>query len=242
MKTEVELAARAPRSTPPCRPPHCGTPRPATAPAPLRASCPPAAACTPRLRTCSARRASARLSKIVTAQPCRRSSAAHDNDAGPPPIHATRRPCRDAPPGRQPARLRHRTNPSRSAAAGRSRSAVLLYRSITHAPSHSTSTGQTREQLSPRIFASRIAIADPRMFPLAIFLMNRGTSMCVGQAAAHGASKQNRQRFASTSAPCESNAGCSSGNFSRFRGTRRSSDAPRRHRAARHQARVEQVG
>ena len=41
--------------------------------------------------------------------------------------------------------------------------------------------------------------AEPRRLPVAIFLMKRGTSMWVGQAAVHGASKQYRQRFASAS-------------------------------------------
>src|SRR5580698_6846194 len=43
-------------------------------------------------------------------------------------------------------------------------------------------------------------LAEPPGFPLAIFLMKLGTSMCVGQALVHGASKQYRQRLASTSA------------------------------------------
>ena len=47
----------------------------------------------------------------------------------------------------------------------------------TQAPSHRTSTGHTREQLSPRMFESRIVSADPRTLSLAIFLMKRGTSM-----------------------------------------------------------------
>ncbi len=67
------------------------------------------------------------------------------------------------------------------------------------------------------MLASRMVSAEPRRLPLAIFLMKRGTSMCVGQAAVHGASKQNRQRLASASADCESSAGCRSGNCSRFR-------------------------
>src|ERR1035437_5948872 len=75
-----------------------------------------------------------------------------------------------------------------------------LYRCKTHDPSHTTSTGQTREQLSPKMLASRIVSAEPRRFPLEIFLMNRGTSIWVGQAPIHGASKQKRQRLASASA------------------------------------------
>src|SRR5204863_9982343 len=82
-----------------------------------------------------------------------------------------------------------------------------LYLFMTHAPSQSTSTGHTREQLRPRILASRIAAADPRRLPDAIFLMKRGTSMWVGQAPAQGASKQYRQRLASTTAARASNGG-----------------------------------
>jgi hypothetical protein len=48
---------------------------------------------------------------------------------------------------------------------------------MTQAPSHSTSTGHTREQLAPKMFASKIVSADPRKFPVAIFLIKRGTSM-----------------------------------------------------------------
>ena len=71
--------------------------------------------------------------------------------------------------------------------------------------------GQTREQLRPKTLASRMASAEPRRLPVAIFLMKRGTSMCVGQAAAQGASKQNRQRLASATAACGLNGGWSSG-------------------------------
>src|ERR1041385_458364 len=77
----------------------------------------------------------------------------------------------------------------------------------THAPSQSESTGQIRPQLMPRMLASRISFALPRMLPEAIFLMNAGMSMCVGQARVHGASKQNRQRLASTLALCDANGG-----------------------------------
>src|SRR6266852_7262799 len=71
---------------------------------------------------------------------------------------------------------------------------------MTQAPSQSTSVGHTRPQLSPRMFASRITRAEPRKLPVVIFLMNAGTSMCVGHAFVHGASKQNRQRVASMTA------------------------------------------
>src|SRR5205807_808913 len=65
---------------------------------------------------------------------------------------------------------------------------------------------------APRMLASTMVDADPRRFPVAIFLMNFGTSMCVGHAAVQGASKQYRQRLASTSAACGSNGGCISVN------------------------------
>ena len=70
--------------------------------------------------------------------------------------------------------------------------------------------------------------AEPRRLPVAIFLMKRGTSMWVGQAAVHGASKQKRQRLASTTADCESKAGWRSGKRSRL---------PRDHRALPHGSR-----
>src|SRR5260370_14636699 len=60
------------------------------------------------------------------------------------------------------------------------------------------------------MLASRMASAEPRRFPVAIFLMNRGTSMWVGHAVAQGASKQYRQRVDSPRADCESNAECRS--------------------------------
>src|SRR5580704_449797 len=87
----------------------------------------------------------------------------------------------------------------------------LLYRCMTQAPSHKTSTGQTRAQLAPRILASRMVRAEPERLPLAIFLINRGTSICVGHAAAQGASKQKRHRLASGNAACRSSGGCRSG-------------------------------
>src|SRR2546422_3946770 len=68
---------------------------------------------------------------------------------------------------------------------------------ITQAPSHSASVGQTRPQLSPRILASRITRAEPRRLPVRIFLINAGTSMRVGQARVHGASKQRSEEHTS---------------------------------------------
>src|ERR1041385_1986152 len=83
----------------------------------------------------------------------------------------------------------------------------------THAPSQSESTGQIRPQLMPRMLASRISFALPRMLPEAIILMNAGMSMCVGQARVQGASKQNKQRLASTLALCDANGGLMSAKF-----------------------------
>src|ERR1700683_2975301 len=94
-----------------------------------------------------------------------------------------------------------------------------LWRCSTHAPSHSTSTGTAREQHAPKTFASRIVSAEPRRFSRAIFPMNFGTSICVGHAAMQGASKQLRQRFASTRAACGANGGCRSWNFSAMDGS-----------------------
>src|SRR5271155_3021374 len=71
---------------------------------------------------------------------------------------------------------------------------------ITQAPSQRTSVGQTRPQLCPRILASRITRAEPRRLSVVIFFMKDGTSMCVGHAIVQGASKQKRQRAASTAA------------------------------------------
>src|ERR1700727_2249245 len=82
---------------------------------------------------------------------------------------------------------------------------------MTQAPSHNTSTGQARAQLAPRMLASRMVRAEPARLPVAIFLMKRGTSMWVGHAVAHGASKQNRQRLASGKAAWRSKGGWKSG-------------------------------
>src|SRR5580704_16546418 len=71
---------------------------------------------------------------------------------------------------------------------------------ITQAPSQRTSVGQKRPQLCPKILASRITRAEPRKLSVVIFFMKDGTSMWVGQATVQGASKQKRQRAASTAA------------------------------------------
>src|ERR1039457_1406926 len=108
---------------------------------------------------------------------------------------------------------------------------------MTHAPSQRTSTGQTREQLRPRILDSRMVVAEPRRLRVEIFLMKRGTSICVGQATVQGASKQKRQRIASTVAACGSNGGWISAkavaNFSGDGGetaSRMAKPSPGRHR------------
>ena len=50
------------------------------------------------------------------------------------------------------------------------------------------------------MFDSKMVRAAPRSFPVAIFRMNWGMSMCVGHAWTHGASSQKRHRFASATA------------------------------------------
>ena len=60
------------------------------------------------------------------------------------------------------------------------------------------------------MFASRMRSAEPRRLPEAMRLMKPGTSMCVGQAAVQGASKQFRQRLASITAACGVSGGFSS--------------------------------
>ena len=62
--------------------------------------------------------------------------------------------------------------------------------SRTHASSHNVSVGQTREHVPPMMLASRMVIAAPARFPAAIWRMNRGMSIAVGQACWQGASKQ----------------------------------------------------
>jgi hypothetical protein len=52
----------------------------------------------------------------------------------------------------------------------------------THAPSQSSSVGQTREQLAPTGLAIIMVLADPFKFPEAIFFIKEGISIPVGQA------------------------------------------------------------
>src|SRR5882757_8080569 len=63
------------------------------------------------------------------------------------------------------------------------------------------------------MLASRISFALPRMLPDAIFLMNAGMSICVGQARVQGASKQYRQRLTSIFELCGANGGLMSAKF-----------------------------
>src|SRR5262249_10566852 len=77
----------------------------------------------------------------------------------------------------------------------------------TQAPSQSTSVGQARAQLPPKIFASRIVFAAPGGFLCRICRMNFGMSMCVGQARGQGASNQKRHGLASTSASSAARGG-----------------------------------
>ena len=80
----------------------------------------------------------------------------------------------------------------------------------THAPSHKTLVGHTRAHEAPRMLAVRIVRAAPTSLCVAIFLIKPGTSIPVGHAAMHGASKQYRQRSASTIASCARNGKCRS--------------------------------
>ena len=77
---------------------------------------------------------------------------------------------------------------------------------------HRTHARTTR----PRIFASRIVSAEPRRFPVAIFLMKRGTSMCVGHAQCRARRNNKGSAFASTTASCGVKAGCRSESSSEF--------------------------
>ena len=60
--------------------------------------------------------------------------------------------------------------------------------SRTQASSQSSSVGQTRAHMPPRMFACRIVSAAPMSFPFAICRMNSGMSIEVGQACTQGAS------------------------------------------------------
>ena len=60
--------------------------------------------------------------------------------------------------------------------------------SRTQASSQSVSVGQTRAQMPPRMFCSRIVRAAASGTPLAISRMKSGMSIEVGQAATQGAS------------------------------------------------------
>src|SRR3989442_289558 len=74
----------------------------------------------------------------------------------------------------------------------------------TQAPSHNSCTGHTRAQVAPSKLDSRMVRAEPRKFSVAIFLMNFGMSMCVGQACVQGAlAHQTSCRFDSGFVACQ---------------------------------------
>ena len=68
---------------------------------------------------------------------------------------------------------------------------------------------------SPRAYelVAVLTRAEPARLPLAIFLMKAGTSMCVGHARVHGASKQKRHRLASKMASASVSGGLISRKF-----------------------------
>ena len=95
--------------------------------------------------------------------------------------------------------LRSRHDRRRSAASGRFRWLPRPSRSSRTRLRTTLRWGTRARKLSPKIFASRITRAAPRMFPVMMRLIKPGTSMRVGQAIVQGASKQYRQRAASIS-------------------------------------------
>src|ERR1700730_9144765 len=82
-----------------------------------------------------------------------------------------------------------------------------MSRLSTQAPSQRTSVGQARAQLPPKTLASRIVRAAPSSSRWAIWRMNLGTSIEVGQARESGEQKQYRQRSASAKASSRSRGG-----------------------------------
>ena len=157
----------------------------------LPAGCRPGAVCIRRRRSVEAA-GHVGFSKMVTANPRRRSSAAQASDAGPAPMQATSSRGRRAV-GNRAANAR-KTSPSRGAAGGRFRwagddsDASRRRLRTAHPP------GRRGNSSSPECSHREWSARSRAGLPLAIFLMNRGTSMCVGQAAVQGASKQYRQR------------------------------------------------
>ncbi len=127
------------------------------------------------------------VSKTVTATPLRRSSAAQASPAGPAPMTATLADT-DGPGAKNGSPLAASVS-----MAWRCRRPIEIGVSSaarTQAPSHRRSTGQAAAQVPPRGLAARIVRALPSTLPVAILRMKDGTSMPVGQARAHGASKQ----------------------------------------------------
>ena len=149
-----------------------------------------------------------RLTRVAA----RASSPAQASPAGPAPITATRRPLR-----RRSPRI---AAPACERAVGR----VALQRADrdrpppgsvrTQAPSHRTSTGQTRAQVPPSRFSAKIVSAAAAGSSAAIAPMKRGTSTPAGQATMQGAGAwgppHSRQRSASRSASVRVSGGRSS--------------------------------
>ena len=212
-------------------------------PAPPRAGCRRRAACTRPRRRCSARPAAGGCRRPSPHSPCRRSSAAQASDAGPPPMQATfARAARPLERTGSFAPLRVESRPSRIAAAARSRSASCCSGASRRRLRTAHPPGTRASSSAPEYWHPESSAPSRADSPLAIFLMKRGTSMCVGQAAVHGASKQYRQRFASATADCESNAGCRSGKLLQIPRQRRVTLTPPAATApARRQALVQQL-
>ena len=180
-----------------------------------RAGCPRAAACTRPPRRWQARRGAAGRR---TRSPRTRAGAAQRRRQG----RRGPRRCRRLFPGdgsglAAAARHDRRNLPSRSAAAARSRWASCCTCASRRSPRTGPPRGRPAHSSCPERWP-RISRGRSRaVLPLAIFLMKRGTSMCVGQAAVQGASKQLRHLLASVTADWRSRAGCRSGNCARLR-------------------------
>jgi hypothetical protein len=135
-------------------------------------------------------------------------SAAQASDAGPPPMQATRRFF--------VRRFRRRRSPDvveeiHGVALQQRNLNRLAILPMHHACALAKHFHRAHPRTAPpRMLASRMRNAEPRRLPEAMRLINPGTSICVGQAAVQGASKQLRQRSASMTAACDASAGFSS--------------------------------
>jgi len=118
------------------------------------------------------------FSKISTVWPSCANSAAQPRPAGPLPITAS--VCRIFCRSREHGNLFLRDIIRRVTLQPSDFHRVALAIEHHASASHKTCVGQTRAQLAPRMFALRIARAEPVGFPFAIFLMNDGISMPVG--------------------------------------------------------------